>query len=164
MVGTCQRGVQAHLVSISRTFEKQILDLWCLFEARRPSGEANGKSLDWTETQEIFRANLHQFLLLTAQLFRSQFFPENFLLMLWILLSLYYSSQKQTVLWKHQDLPPRVKKGSSNKSSNYDVQRSPWKVLQLVFKASLVSDPELLKSGFCNLKVNLLSIGFDFVE
>ena len=34
---TCQRGVQVHLVSVSRTFEKLILGLVCLFEAHRPS-------------------------------------------------------------------------------------------------------------------------------
>ena len=69
--GTCQRGVQEHSVSVSRTFEKLILGLGCLFEAHRPSEKTKNHQ------NRNCQANLHQLLLLKAQLFRTQLFPEK---------------------------------------------------------------------------------------
>ena len=65
--GTCQRGVQEHSVSVSRTFEKLILGLGCLFAAHLPSENAKKSP----KLKYVVQANLHQFLLLEAQLFRT---------------------------------------------------------------------------------------------
>ena len=81
---TCQRGVQEHLVSASRTFEKLILGLGCLFAAHLPSENAKKSP----KLKYIVQANLHQFLLLEAQLFRTQLFPEYFYLKVMSLYSL----------------------------------------------------------------------------
>ena len=68
---------------------------------------------------------------------------------------------KQTGLWivklQNNMTKFRLSNGtnkSANEPSNFGGQ-SPWKVLQLVFKTSLVPNPKLLKSGFCHLKLPL---------